>query len=168
MQQSATHALLSKNKLLLCVKLTHWHPLRPHAPGNIIPLKFQCALMRPVRHGTLWLAVAKKPYSPENWNLVKRDLNKLSFIWDQTRKNTFYLRFFTNFWKQQFSSRHGFWSIWWFSRFIRWRRRFLCRFYSWRNRPNEARSPKAARARITSRCGWRDWRSHRPRTSGKR
>ena len=40
--------------------------------------------MRPVRHGTLWLAVAKKPYSPENWNLVKRDLNKLSFIWDQT------------------------------------------------------------------------------------
>ena len=92
----------------LATLLNHWHPLHPHAPGNIIPLKFQSALMRPVRHGTLWLAVAKKPYSPENWNLVKRDLNKLSFIWDQTRKNTFYLRFFTNFWKQQFSSRHGF------------------------------------------------------------
>lgn len=77
---------------------------------------------------------------PRAWNAEAGKKTGEITLLCQTRKNTFYLRFFTKFWKQ-FSSQHGFWSIWWISRFIQWRR-FLCPFYCWRNQPNEAGSPK--------------------------
>ena len=99
--------------------LTDWHLLCPRVPGNIIPLKFQCA----IRHGTLWLAVAKKPYSPENWNAVKHDLFKIIF---HLRPNSQKYVLFTIF-DKFLNATHGFWLSWWISRFIRWRRRrILC------------------------------------------
>ena len=48
-------------------------PMRPHAPGNLTPLKFHCVLMCPsVTQALISLAVTRKLNSPEYCKALNR------------------------------------------------------------------------------------------------